>query len=66
MKTKIKEMRAARNLTQQALADLVNVRRETIVFMEKGRYTPSLKLAWDVARLFGVAIEDIFSFEEDD
>ena len=56
-------MRAARNLTQQALADLVGVRRETIVFMERGRYMPSLKLAHDVAHVFDVAIEDIFIFE---
>lgn len=64
MRTRIKEMRAARNLTQQALADLVGVRRETIVFMERGRYMPSLKLAYEVARVFDVAIEDIFIFEK--
>ena len=64
MKTRIKELRATRNLTQQALADLVGVRRETVVFMELGRYVPSLKLAYDVARVFDVAIEDIFSFED--
>ncbi len=66
MKTRIKELRAARNLTQQALADLVGVRRETIVFMERGRYVPSLKLAHDVARVFGVTIEEVFSFAEDE
>ena len=65
MKTRIKELRATRNLTQQALADLVGVRRETVVFMELGRYVPSLKLAYDVARVFDVAIEDIFSFEDE-
>lgn len=63
MPTRIKEMRAARNMTQQALADLVGVRRETIVFMERGRYMPSLKLAYEVARVFDVTIEDIFIFE---
>ena len=63
MRTRIKEMRAARNLTQQALADQVGVRRETIVFMERGRYMPSLKLAYEVARVFDVTIEDIFIFE---
>ena len=64
MKTRIKELRATRDLTQQALADLVGVRRETIVFMERGRYVPSLKLAYDVARVFDVAIEAVFNFED--
>jgi putative transcriptional regulator len=66
LKTRIKEFRAARDLTQQALADLVGVRRETIVFMERGRYVPSLKLAHDIARVFGVTIEEIFSFAEEE
>jgi len=65
MKTRLKELRAGRNLTQQALADLVGVRRETVVFMERGRYVPSLKLAYDIAKVFGVAIEDVFRFDED-
>ena len=65
MKTRLKELRAGRNLTQQALADLVGVRRETVVFMERGRYVPSLKLAYDIAKVFGVAIEDVFHFDED-
>ena len=65
MKTRIKELRAGRDLTQQALADLVGVRRETVVFLERGRYVPSLKLAYDVARVFGLAIEEVFSFDED-
>ncbi len=63
MKTRLKELRAGRNLTQQALADLVGVRRETVVFMERGRYVPSLKLAYEIAKVFGVAIEEVFSFE---
>ena len=65
MKTKVKELRAGRNLTQQALADLVGVRRETVVFMERGRFVPSLKLAYKIAQVFGVAIEEVFSFEDD-
>ena len=64
MKTKIKKMRVGKDLTQQQLADLVGVRRETIVFLESGRYVPSLRLAYDVARVFSLPIEDIFSFEE--
>lgn len=65
MKTRIKEMRAGMNLTQQALADLVGVRRETVVFMERGRYVPSLRLANKVAKVLGVAIEDVFSFDDE-
>ena len=65
MKTRLKELRASRSLTQQALADLVGVRRETVVFMERGRYVPSLKLAYDIARVFGVAIEEVFSFDDE-
>ena len=66
MKTRLKALRAGRNLTQQTLADLVGVRRETIVFMERGRYVPSLKLAHEIAKVFGLAIEDVFSFGDED
>jgi putative transcriptional regulator len=65
MKTRLKELRAGRNLTQQALADLVGVRRETVVFMERGRYVPSLRLAHEIAKVFGVAIEEVFSFDDE-
>jgi putative transcriptional regulator len=64
MNNRIKEFRARQNLTQEDLARKVNVRRETIVFLEKNKYNPSLKLAYDIARVFSVRIEDIFSFEE--
>jgi len=60
MRTRIKELRAKYNLTQEDLAKRVNVRRETIVFLEKGKYMPSLKLAYDVAQVFKSRIEDIF------
>ncbi len=60
MRTRIKELRAKYNLTQEDLAKRVNVRRETIVFLEKGKYMPSLKLAYDVAQVFKSKIEDIF------
>ncbi len=66
MKTRIKELRAREGLTQEDLARLVGVRRETILFMEKGRYNPSLKLAYRVARALKSCIEEIFIFEEDD
>jgi len=61
---KIKEFRAARGLTQDQLANLAGVRRETIVFLEQGKYVPSLKLAYDIAGIFNVSIEDIFSFRD--
>ena len=66
MKTKIKELRARDNLTQEDLAKKVNVRRETIVFLEKGKYNPSLKLAYDISRIFKLNIEEIFIFEYND
>ena len=62
MKTRIKELRARFNLTQSELALKVGVRRETIVFLEKGKYMPSLKLAYDVAQVFGEPIEAVFLF----
>ena len=60
MKTKIKELRASRGMTQADLAKTVDVRRETIVFLEKGKYNPSLLLAHKVATTFGLAIEEVF------
>ena len=60
MKTRIRELRAARGLTQLELAKAVGVRRETIVFLEQGRYNPSLKLAHSIARLFDCKIEEVF------
>jgi putative transcriptional regulator len=60
MKTRIKELRARENLTQVELAQRVNVRRETIVFLEKGKYNPSLKLAFDISKVFNLRIEEVF------
>lgn len=65
MKTRIKEFRAKHNLTQRELAEKVGVRRETIVFLEKGKYNPSLKLAHDIAVVLKTTIDDLFIFEED-
>ncbi|MFH0842820.1 MAG: helix-turn-helix transcriptional regulator [Bacteroidota bacterium] len=62
MNNRIKEHRARLNLTQEDLAKKVNVRRETIVFLEKNKYNPSLKLAYDIAKVFDCSIEDIFYF----
>lgn len=66
MKTKIKEYRAELNMKQDELADLVNARRETIIRIEKGQYNPSLKLAMDIAKVFQVPVEELFSFEDDE
>jgi putative transcriptional regulator len=63
LRTRVKERRVAAGLTQEQLADKVGVRRETIVFMEAGRYAPSLKLAMDVARELGTTVEETFFFE---
>jgi putative transcriptional regulator len=62
MNNRIKEYRARFNLTQDDLAKKVNVRRETIVFLEKNKYNPSLKLAYDIAKVFDAAIEEVFIF----
>jgi putative transcriptional regulator len=62
MTNRIKELRARHDLTQSDLARKVGVRRETIVFLEKDRYNPSLKLAYDIARVFGLSIEEVFLF----
>jgi len=62
MKTRIKELRARHNFTQEDLAKKVGVRRETIVFLEKGKYNPSLQLAHDVAKALKTSIEELFIF----
>jgi putative transcriptional regulator len=64
MKTRMKELRNELNLTQEELAKQVGVRRETIIFLEKGKYNPSLKLAFKVSRALKSRIEDVFIFEE--
>jgi len=65
MQTRIKEYRTRLNLTQEDLAKTVGVRRETIVFLEQGKYNPSLKLAHDVALALHTTIDDLFIFEDD-
>lgn len=59
----LKKYRMEAGLTQEDLADKVDVRRETIVRLEAGRYNPSLKLAIDISRVLGVSIEAIFEYE---
>jgi putative transcriptional regulator len=64
-RTRIKELRARYDLTQDDLAKVVGVRRETILYMEKGKYNPSLKLAHDVAKAVKTTIDDLIIFEDD-
>ncbi len=64
IKNSIKEYRAKHDMTQEQLARLVDVRRETIGNLESGRYNPSLVLAWNIAKVFGVPIEEIFTVED--
>lgn len=59
----LKKYRQMRELSQEKLAELVNVRRETIIRLEAGKYNPSLKLALDVAKVVGASIEELFVFE---
>ncbi|MBQ8297999.1 MAG: helix-turn-helix transcriptional regulator [Ruminococcus sp.] len=62
--TKIKEYRAKFNMKQGELAEKAGVRRETIIRLENGQYNPSLKLAMDIAKVFGTTVEELFSFGE--
>ncbi|MBN1176905.1 MAG: helix-turn-helix transcriptional regulator [Dehalococcoidales bacterium] len=64
MKTRIKEYRARLGLTQEKLAEMVGVRRETIIFLEQGKYNPSLGLAHGVARALQATIEELFIFDD--
>jgi putative transcriptional regulator len=66
MTNRLKELRARFNLTQDDLAHKVGVRRETIVFLEKGKYNPSLKLAYDISRIFKLNIEEVFIFDKEE
>ncbi|NJA39019.1 helix-turn-helix transcriptional regulator, partial [Clostridioides difficile] len=65
-KTKIKEYREKLLMTQNELAKLVGVRRETIVHLENGKYNPSLKLAMDIAKVFDTTVENLFEFIEEE
>jgi putative transcriptional regulator len=60
----MKELREKQHITQEQLAQLVGVRRETILFLEKGKYNPSLKIAHDIAKVLDSKIEEVFIFEK--
>jgi putative transcriptional regulator len=64
MKTRIKELRARYDLTQDDLARKIGVRRETILFIENGKYVPSLKLAHDIAKVLKTTMDELFIFEK--
>jgi len=64
MRNRLEELRNQKGLTQQELADQVEVSRQTIISLEGGRYNPSILLAFKLARVFGLTIEDVFIFEE--
>ena len=66
MKTRIKELRKERKLSQEELATAVGTTRQTITSIEVGKYTASLPLAYKIARYFGLRIEDVFDFSEID
>jgi putative transcriptional regulator len=65
MKNKLKVYRAMHDLTQEALAEKLRVTRQTVISIEKGKYDPSLELAFKIAQLFDVTIEDVFLYEKD-
>lgn len=64
MKTKVKELRNAAGLTQQQLADMVHVSSRTVISIEKGKYSPSLMLAYRMAEVFGVTVEELCCLRE--
>jgi len=66
VKTRMKEYRARFDMTQSQLADAVGVRRETIVFLEQGKYNPSLRLAHAIAKRLGASMDEIFLFDDED
>ncbi len=63
MNNKIKVLRAEKNMTQEELAELVSVTRQTILAIEKNKYTPSLELAFKISRVFNKNIEEVFAYE---
>ena len=65
MKNKLEEIRKEKDITQEELAGILEVSRQTISSLEKGRYNPSIMLAFKIARYFDLSIEDIFIYEED-
>jgi putative transcriptional regulator len=65
LKTTLREVREAAGLTQEELARRVDATRQTILFLEKEKYNPSLRLAWRIARVLGKPVDELFSFEDE-
>ena len=65
MKNRLEEFRKSKDLSQEDLAAILEVSRQTIGSLEKGRYNPSILLAFKIARYFGTSIEEIFIYEEE-
>ena len=65
MKNRLEELRRERNIRQDELADLLDVSRQTVSSLENGRYNPSILLAFKISKIFGMPIEDIFIYEEE-
>lgn len=64
LKNRLEEFRKSKALTQEQLAEMLSVSRQTIISLESGRYNPSIKLAIRIARLFGTGVENVFIYEE--
>ena len=62
----MRELREEAGLTQEGLARVVDVSRQTILFMEKGKYNPSLRLAWRISQVLGRPLEEVFSFDDEE
>ena len=65
MKNRIEEIRTQKGIKQDELAKILGVSRQTISSLENGRYNPSIKLAYDISKFFGMTIEEVFCFEEE-
>ncbi|RKL61315.1 transcriptional regulator [Thermoanaerobacteraceae bacterium SP2] len=65
MKNRIQKLRREKHMTQEELASLCKVTRQTIISLENGRYNPSILLAHKIAKIFGLSIEQVFIFEEE-
>ena len=65
MTNRIEELRKAAGMTQEELGHVLGVSRQTIISLERGRYNPSINLAHEIAKQFGLSIEDVFIFEEE-
>jgi putative transcriptional regulator len=66
MQTRLKEFREKAGLTQQQLADYTGVTRQTILFLEKSQYNPSLRLAFKIAKVLNLSVDTLFSFDDED